>query len=596
MRHVDNQDSGSDESFVVLDDGEGHISPDELAGTLAPLVLVGEEPCTTAWLLCFDVASCRALGCEEPLGSPNEATRSDGAVLASPEAVLRSDEEPTSPEDTAQQFSPLPFNFMPSLSPPARLSLTPGSFERLSPFTDVAPSALEGDLPLPQLQAKSDIVLLELARDTAARACISAIHRRPEAAWDAHKVPDLQACTPSSDGGQARSPCGIGYPNPSASFHSTECSVTVSAAWPALSAGPFALTPTRPPGDRLDQRAQHPRHQRRRWVEEPGPLHASHDPRALRAADQQKLKANFKRNFQKVSAQEARSQRGARAHQEIRFRLRDQEIERECRRTENSWHRDQDARHSQSLRRREELATSGEETLNRLYGRMPLYDASLTTDDWAGEEVGMGSCSVAEAWEQVTVRFGEESRPPMPATQGRRLTADEAAARLEPPGPECLERFMPTYQASLGRRVVPELAQLASPMVSAPISLIPSRRPRSKGSHGDAGSTHGTAFSTGDACQTPPPPGPPPGRAAWQSTKNPWRGKKQVASAQHMVRALVAKGTAKVPPIRPPVASAAVPARPFKGPPIFIRNRQCLPPVVPSHPVQPAHLHLPEPP
>merc|ERR1740117_892638 len=97
--------------------------------------------------------------------------------------------------------------------------------------------------------------------------------------------------------------------DPLASLRSTGNSVTVSAAWPALSAGPLAVTPTRPPGDRLEHRAQRPRHQRRCWVEEPGPLHALYDPQALRAADQQRLKANFKKNLQKVSGREACDQR-----------------------------------------------------------------------------------------------------------------------------------------------------------------------------------------------------------------------------------------------------------------------------------------------
>lgn len=591
--------------FVVLEDGEAPtraaepmLSPrtawllcfdeasrqalccDELGRSGEPAVSPGpptraaEEPHTTARLLGFDVASRRALCCGEPLRSPD-----DGALLPRPEErespeckeysedeFQSSSEDEESLEDVVPPLSPLEVaeTILPGSSPEG---FSNRSAVTSSAFTDVAAPSPEHELRITQLKATKEKAVLELTRASVARACISALHRQLEAASVSRREPDLQD-TSSLDGGKTLSrSLHLG------SFHSTP-----SAAWPALSAGPLAVSPTRPPGDRLDTRALQPRHQRRRWVEEPGPLHAALDPRALRAADQQKLRANFNKNSQKVKGREARDQSGARVAQALHFRLREQEIERECRSTEKSWHSEQEARLAQSLRRREELANSGEQNLNRLYGRMPLYGAS------ASEEAGVGGCSVAEAWEQVTVRFGEESRPPMPSMQGRRLTAEEAAAHCEPPlSQEHLERFLPHYLASTGRRLAPEPTEQAAPMVSftTPVAT-PSRRPRSKGSLGDTGSANGMSA-------TPPPPGPPPGRAAWQSVKNRWVQKRPAASAHHMVRELVAQGGdgAGASRIRLPAASPKVPARPFKGPPIFVRSgRQLLPPVVPSHPGQ----------
>lgn len=138
----------------------------------------------------------------------------------------------------------------------------------------------------------------------------------------------------------------------------------------AIPTPPSTAKPQKMPAHRLAKRAQsRPNTQ---TAEERAGTHlinATHDPEKLRELDQRRLRRKFLKNRELCKNQQSQMKHSEAVVQEYHWRLREMEVEKQCRSVENKWHRRELKRREGVEMKRQDLAEKGDNVLNLRYGR-----------------------------------------------------------------------------------------------------------------------------------------------------------------------------------------------------------------------------------
>merc|ERR1719316_923624 len=116
-----------------------------------------------------------------------------------------------------------------------------------------------------------------------------------------------------------------------------------------------------PPAHRLLQRArERPNHRstpEQEAIREGRHLvNSGHDPNRLRALDQQKLRRKFLKNMQSSKERDRQTVQSKGVLQEYYWRMRDMEVEKNCRKIERNWQQREQKRQAGTERKRIDLA------------------------------------------------------------------------------------------------------------------------------------------------------------------------------------------------------------------------------------------------
>lgn len=270
-------------------------------------------------------------------------------------------------------------------------------------------------------------------------------------------------------------------------------------------------------------------------------VNEKHDPKRLRDLDQRRLRRQFLHNLQNSRDQENKKKQTGAVLQEYYWRMRDMEVEKDCRKTERVWHQREKQRQVEVERKRSDLAEQSDEALSMRYGRIfaPTHE----------EPVRQNVASV-ETLEQPSAR---------PASELEMESMWEA---------EALAVFQAAYNGAVGRFVTPTPTE-------------EERHPSDGGFADDATLT----MSEGQPDRTSRLGCLPKGRVQWESPRNPWALQNWRASTQ----------TGGPPPVEAVVAAilsggATAKARSAtQGAPTqqTIMRWQQLPPVLPDRAVRP---------
>jgi len=287
----------------------------------------------------------------------------------------------------------------------------------------------------------------------------------------------------------------------------------------------------------------------------------------LRGLDQQRLRDQHLNNLKVLRDKEGTKKHTNGVIQEYYWRLRDMEIEKNCRTTEHDWHQLQKQRQEVIARKQKDFAGKSDEDLNLRYGRIFATDYAkpvqrkepAPADSRPDSEMAMDTMWEAEALGVFRAAF------------------HEAYAQFSTPEPEPPEQDMALYdpEHDLGGPVS-QMFEMSEEFVDADLADFATDvdQSRSKGPMQGAAAVAFLKMTT-----------LPKGRVEWVSPRNPWAARRGPGTSHPPVEAVVASllsGSSEFPiPVAAPEPSrkSTVKRRPQSQ--ALSRYRQ-LPPVVPQ--------------
>lgn len=389
-------------------------------------------------------------------------------------------------------------------------------------------------------------------------------------------MPPKSAGRPPGTAGSSMPPTSAGKPPGTAGSSMPP----TSAGGPATVAdSSIGMTPTPPssakpakhsPACRLAQRAQcrvarRPPEEQEELANGRQLMHPEHDPDRLRALEQKRLRKQHLRNVERSQQQDRQTKQSKTVMQEYYWRMRDMEVEKECRKIERNWRQRENDRLADVERKRNDLAEQSDHALNLRYGRI-----------------------FASPYSQEMQSNAARDEPEQPERSQSELEMD---AMWEA---EALGVFQAAYHEALGRFVSPTPTEdrpqsdLSDPAVAASERMQIPIAP--------AEVTPDDAIGSESSFVLRDPPSMtrklPVGRVEWQSPRNPWCSRRRSAPpppVESVVAALLASNhfpgedmsQAVMPkPIPPDIGAGSK-----RGPQTLARWRQ-LPPMVPQPTLQ----------
>jgi len=311
-----------------------------------------------------------------------------------------------------------------------------------------------------------------------------------------------------------------------------------------------------------------------------------------RLKDQERLRRAFQENLQRTREKEDKARYKERVLQEYRWLVNDMHVERMCRKQEQAWRRTQSERQARAEERRQELLSQSEEALHIRYGK--IFELVEQAEEAVEGATPQGSRSSSHA---------DTAQAPHPEKDASEASRSPEELRLD-------AFFLRTYREAVGRcfqmeGVTSEAGQVeavpqgsrggissrggsAGPRYAhGPESQCSdewSDTPRARGAH---------AAEARQEIKTKMQVGPPPGKAAWQSRRNPWHWPRKggLQPMEATVAALLEGRPPLVGEDPTPPNYEALTSKPSVALPLLSQNRRP-PPQLPP-PVQQAVLGQP---
>merc|ERR1712070_760538 len=220
------------------------------------------------------------------------------------------------------------------------------------------------------------------------------------------------------------------------------------------------------------------------------------NPNHLRALDQQRLRRRFLDNLQHSKDRDAQKRQTQSVLQEYYWRMRDMEVEKNCRKIERTWQRREQQRQVGTNTKRKELAEKSDEYMNQQYGRIL---ASPYSSAQASVEKPLPS--------QISVEQLDQCQRPASELEMESIFQAEALGVFQAAYHEALGRFVsptPTEEKTVREQAA---GFHESSLTSGMVDGLSSTSLDNSGGHHDP---------TGRLEMLPQ------GRVQWGSPRNPW--------------------------------------------------------------------------
>jgi len=169
-------------------------------------------------------------------------------------------------------------------------------------------------------------------------------------------------------------------------------------------------------------------------------VNEQHDPNRLRMLDQQRLRRKFLKNMQTSKERDRQTKQSEAVLQEYYWRMRDMEVEKNCRKIERTWQQREKQRQADAESKRKEFAEKSDEFMNQQYGRIFISPYSQPLQKQTSREQPEASYKRSES------ELAMESVWDAAAQGVFQAAYHEAVGRFVTPSPETTEQMTQGHQ------------------------------------------------------------------------------------------------------------------------------------------------------